>query len=314
MEKQTIITKIKQGDLLTLSKTITLCESTLESDQILIQDVLSTLSKEQYQTIRIGITGVPGVGKSSFIDVFGSYLTQLGKKVAVLAIDPSSEKTGGSILGDKSRMTNLAKNKNAFIRPSPAGNHLGGVAFRTKESILLCEAAGFDIILIETVGVGQNETTVKQLADFLLLLMLPNAGDELQGIKRGIMEIADAIIIHKAEADNLTKAKQSMLQYQNALHLIHTTRQVKCFLCSSLEKTGLEDIWENILSNCQHMISHNLFYLQRSEQEKFWLHLRIKEELGNKQYQQLILSGKLQNLENQLLQKKSSIYQILTQL
>ena len=218
MNEKTIIEKIQNGDTIALSKAITLCESKLKSEQKIAQNIITNLSEKSKKSIRIGITGVPGVGKSTFINSFGKMLTSKGKKVAVLAIDPTSEKTQGSILGDKSRMDELATDKNAFIRPSPTGGTLGGVANKSRENIILCEAAGFDVILIETVGVGQSETTVSNLVDFFLLLMLSGAGDELQGIKRGIMEMADVILINKADGDNVQKAKNAMLQYKSAWH------------------------------------------------------------------------------------------------
>ena len=249
MEEKSLIKKILAGDIIALSRAITLCESTLEKEQKIAQNILANCTNQKQESIRIGITGIPGVGKSTFINSFGKMLTKQGKKVAVLAIDPTSEKTQGSILGDKSRMTDLAKDKMAFIRPSPSSGILGGVAAKTRDTILLCEAAGFEIILIETVGVGQSETTVSNLVDFFLLLMLSGAGDELQGIKRGIIEMADYILINKADGDNIQKAKKAMLQYKSALHLFPSNMngwetEVNC--CSALEKIGLDKVWESI--------------------------------------------------------------------
>ena len=317
MEEKTIITNIKAGDTIALSKIITLCESTLESEQKIAQNIITNLSEKSKKSIRIGITGVPGVGKSTFINSFGKMLTNLGKKVAVLAIDPTSEKTHGSILGDKSRMNELANDKNAFIRPSPAGRTLGGVAAKTRENILLCEAAGFEVILIETVGVGQNETTVSNLVDFFLLLMLSGAGDELQGIKRGIMEMADVILINKADGDNVQKAKNAMLQYKSALHLFPVNAngwKVEVNTCSGLEKIGLEEIWETIEKHNSQMKENNFFTKNRKEQNIYWLHSQIKEELGNKKYFQLKTNGELKKLEENLLNKKATIYQLLEDL
>ena len=211
--------QILKGNRTALGQGITLLESTLPEHEKEAQELLATCLPYSGKSIRVGVTGVPGVGKSTFIEVFGKLLTSQGKKVAVLAIDPTSEQTQGSILGDKSRMHELAANKNAFIRPSPSSGTLGGVANKTRESIILCEAAGYDVILIETVGVGQSETTVSNLADFFLLLMLAGAGDELQGIKRGIMELADGLIINKADGDNITNAKNAALAYKRSLHL-----------------------------------------------------------------------------------------------
>ena len=317
MEEKTIITNIKAGDTIVLSKVITLCESTLESEQKIAQNIITNLSEKSKKSIRIGITGVPGVGKSTFINSFGKMLTNLGKKVAVLAIDPTSEKTHGSILGDKSRMNELANDKNAFIRPSPAGRTLGGVAAKTRENILLCEAAGFEVILIETVGVGQNETTVSNLVDFFLLLMLSGAGDELQGIKRGIIEMADVILINKADGDNVQKAKNAMLQYKSALHLFPVNAngwKVEVNTCSGLEKIGLEEIWETIEKHNSQMKENSYFTKNRKEQNIYWLHNQIKEELGNKKYSQLKTNGELKKLEENLLNKKATIYQLLEDL
>ena len=317
MEKKTIITNIKAGDTIALSKAITLCESTLESEQQIAQNILSAISENNEKSIRIGITGVPGVGKSTFINSFGEMLTNLGKKVAVLAIDPTSEKTHGSILGDKSRMNDLATNENAFIRPSPSAGTLGGVAGKTRENIILCEAAGYDVILIETVGVGQSETTVSNLVDFFLLLMLSRSGDELQGIKRGIMEMADVILINKADGDNVQEAKNAMLQYKSALHLFPVNTngwKVEVNTCSGLEKIGLKKIWKMIEKHNSQMKENSFFTKNRKKQNIYWLHSQIKEELGNKRYSQLKTNGKLKKLEENLLNKKKTIYQLLEDL
>ena len=317
MEKKTIITNIKAGDTIALSKAITLCESTLESEQQIAQNILSAISENNEKSIRIGITGVPGVGKSTFINSFGEMLTNLGKKVAVLAIDPTSEKTHGSILGDKSRMNDLATNENAFIRPSPSAGTLGGVAGKTRENIILCEAAGYDVILIETVGVGQSETTVSNLVDFFLLLMLSRSGDELQGIKRGIMEMADVILINKADGDNVQEAKNAMLQYKSTLHLFPVNTngwKAEVNTCSGLEKIGLEKIWKIIEKHNSQMKENSFFTKNRKEQNTYWLHSQIKEELGKRKYSQLKTNGKLKKLEENLLNKKKTIYQLLEDL
>ncbi|MDP7244725.1 MAG: methylmalonyl Co-A mutase-associated GTPase MeaB [Flavobacteriales bacterium] len=314
MDTKTIIKNIKTGDTIALSKAITLCESTLEREQNIAQNIIATFNNEKNNSIRIGITGVPGVGKSTFINSFGKMLTNLGKKVAVLAIDPTSEKSQGSILGDKSRMDELATDKNAFIRPSPAGRTLGGVADKTRESIILCEASGFDVILIETVGVGQSETTVSNLVDFFLLLMLSGAGDELQGIKRGIMEMADAILINKADGDNVQNANNAMLQYKSALHLFPANAnrwKVEVNTCSGLEEIGLEEIWETIEKHNSQMKENSFFTKNREEQNIYWLHSQIKEELGNKKYSQLKTNGELKKLEEKLQNKGTTIYQLL---
>ncbi|MEE2699747.1 MAG: methylmalonyl Co-A mutase-associated GTPase MeaB [Bacteroidota bacterium] len=317
MEERSLIEKIKDGDNVALSKAITLCESTLENEQKVAQKIIASFADKKKASIRIGITGVPGVGKSTFINSFGGMLTNEGKKVAVLAIDPTSKKTQGSILGDKSRMHDLAKDKNAFIRPSPSAGILGGVAAKTRDNILLCEAAGFDIILIETVGVGQNETTVSNLVDFFLLLMLSGAGDELQGIKRGVMEMADAILINKADGDNVQNAKNAMLQYKSALHLFPTNSNgwiVGVNICSALEKTGLARVWRTIQEHNSQMQENNFFAENRKVQNIFWLHHAIKEELGNKKHIQLKTNGGLKELEKKLLNKKATISQLLENL
>ena len=242
LSNQKIVEELKKGDISTLGKAITLIESSLEKHRLQAEELIEMCLPFSGKSIRIGITGVPGVGKSTFIESWGNYLTEQGHKVAVLAIDPSSKSSGGSILGDKTRMNELSVNKNAFIRPSPSAGSLGGVAQKTRESIILCETAGYDVILIETVGVGQSETAVHSMTDFFLLLMLSGAGDELQGIKRGIMEMADTIAITKSDGDNIQKAKLASMEYKNALHLFpqaesNWTPQVG--ICSAVEKTGL---------------------------------------------------------------------------
>ena len=241
-------------------------------------------------------------------------LTSQGRKVAVLAIDPTSEQTQGSILGDKSRMHELAANENAFIRPSPTSGTLGGVANKTKDSIILCEAAGYDVILIETVGVGQSETTVSNLADFFLLLMLAGAGDELQGIKRGIMELADGLIINKSDGDNVTNANNAALAYKRSLHLFPAMENgwtPKVSICSALENTGIDKIWD-LITNYDLQMSAGVWKNEnRKKQKIYWLHHIIKEELGSKKYNLLLSSGKLRILEKELT-KGNTIYQLLS--
>ena len=308
--------QIIKGNRTALGQGITLLESTLPEHEKQAQDLLTSCLPYIGKSIRIGVTGVPGVGKSTFIEAFGKLLTSQGKKVAVLAIDPTSERTHGSILGDKSRMHELAADIHAFIRPSPTSGALGGVANKTRESIILCEPAGFEIILIETVGVGQSETTVSNLVDFFLLLMLAGAGDELQGIKRGIMELADALIITKADNNNLQEAKNAALEYKRALHLFPPmengwTPQVST--CSSLEDTGIAEIFETITKFNAQMISNSWKNTNREKQNNYWLHHIIKEELGSKQYNSLLAEGKLKMLEKELAKGKT-IYQLLASL
>ena len=305
--------QIFEGNRTALGQGITLLESTLPEHEQKSQELLKLCLPHSGKSIRVGVTGVPGVGKSTFIESFGKLLTGQKKKIAVLAIDPTSERTHGSILGDKSRMHELAADENAFIRPSPSSGILGGVANKTRESIILCEAAGFDIILIETVGVGQSETTVSNLADFFLLLMLAGAGDELQGIKRGIMELADALIITKSDGDNSIKAKNAAMEYKRALHLFPAKENgwiPQVSTCSALDKTGLDSIWELIQKHNNQMQASSYFMDNRNRQNNYWLHHIIKHELGNKKYQQLIADNSLTDFEQDI-KKGSSIYEVL---
>ena len=291
---------IRSGNRVVLSQAITLVESTLEADQALASALVQEVLPHTGQSIRIGITGVPGVGKSTFIEAFGKMLLDLGNKVAVLAVDPSSQLTKGSILGDKTRMEVLAADKRAFIRPSPSGSTLGGLSAKTREAMLLCEAAGFDVILIETVGVGQSETAVKSMVDFFMLLMLSGAGDELQGIKKGIMEMADALVIHKADGDNLEAAQKAKSNYQNALHLFQEPEKnwsPKVLLASSISGMGLNQIWTLVLDYEQKLKSSGFWEATRAEQRLNWLEDQVHELLGraflnHPQVQQLIQAEK----------------------
>ena len=262
---------ILKGQRAILGQAITLVESTLPSDQELAQKIIEQCLPHSGKSLRIGITGVPGVGKSTFIEALGYLLVEkFNKKLAVLAIDPSSVRSKGSILGDKTRMEKLAVHANAFIRPSPSAGSLGGVAQKTRESIMLCEAAGYDVIFVETVGVGQSETAVHTMVDFFLLLMLAGAGDELQGIKRGIMEMADALIINKADGDNYQKALLAKAQYANALHLFPkppSNWEPKTAVCSAINSIGLEDIWNQILDYQQYTQANDYFLQKRKEQD-----------------------------------------------
>lgn len=273
---------ILKGNRVVLAQAITLTESQRAEDSALAQRVITELLPHTGKSVRIGITGVPGVGKSTFIEAFGTYLSQQQKKIAVLAIDPSSSKTKGSILGDKTRMESLARNPNAFIRPTPTSNTLGGVADRTRETILLCEAAGFDIIIIETVGVGQSETTVRGMVDFFLLLMLAGAGDELQGIKKGIMEMADAIVITKCDGENKKAANLARANYQHALHLVSATDsgwQPQVLTSSALENTGVEETWKVIENYLQFTEANGYFSQNRQLQNRNWFYESIQSQL-----------------------------------
>jgi LAO/AO transport system kinase len=274
---------ILAGDRVVLAQAITLVESELPEVQILATDLIQKILPFTGNSFRIGITGVPGVGKSSFIEVFGTRQLDAGKKVAVLAVDPSSSLSKGSILGDKTRMERLALDKRAFIRPSPSRSTLGGVAGKTREAILLCEAAGFDLSLVETVGVGQSETAVKSMVDFFLLLLLAGAGDELQGIKKGIVEMADGFLIHKADGDNLDLAAQAKASYQNAVHLLPPSEKgwaPKLLLGSSLTGLGMSEL-EAILTSYQEQMKGSGFWdATRGLQRLTWLDDQIQEVLG----------------------------------
>lgn len=270
-----------------LSKGITLVESTQQKHSAKTQELIEKCLPYANKSIRIGITGVPGVGKSTFIEALGNVLIEKGKKVAVLAVDPSSTISGGSILGDKTRMESLVRSKEAFIRPSPSGNSLGGVAQKTRESIILCEAAGYDVIIIETVGVGQSETAVHSMVDFFLLLKLAGAGDELQGIKRGIIEMADAIVINKADGDNVKRAREAKNQFKKALHLYpigENTWIPQVLTCSALTKNGIEEVWELVLNYLEISARNGYFEKNRTEQNKFWLLQTIEEQLKSSFY------------------------------
>lgn len=282
-----LIKAILSGDKTALSRAITLIESTSEKHRQQAQKIIEGCLPHSNKSIRIGITGVPGVGKSTFIESLGNLLISKGKRVAVLAVDPSSSISGGSILGDKTRMEELVKQENAFIRPSASGNSLGGVARKTRESIILCEAAGFDTILIETVGVGQSETAVHSMTDFFLLLKLAGAGDELQGIKRGIMEMADALIINKADGNNLKPAQKAKAEFQRALHLYPAKENgwtPKTAVCSALKNEGIEQIWQFVQDYETLTKKNGFFEKERTEQNKFWLLQTIEEKLKSDFY------------------------------
>ena len=280
--------QILSGDKSALSRGITLVENDNPQQQSKASELIEKCLPHANRSIRIGITGVPGVGKSTFIEALGVQLANEGKKVAVLAVDPTSSVSRGSILGDKTRMETLVNHENAFIRPSPSGDSLGGVARKTRETIILCEAAGFDTLLIETVGVGQSETTVHSMTDFFLLLKLAGAGDELQGIKRGIMEMADAIVINKADGENLKPAEKARAEFKRALHLYPAKEsgwQPKVLLCSAYYKEGIGEVWELISSFENQVKESGHFQQKRREQNKFWMLQTINEHLKSRFYQ-----------------------------
>jgi len=272
---------ILTGDRRALAKAITLVESQRPQDVETAQTLLKALLPHTGNSIRIGITGVPGVGKSTFIEAFGQHVIEKGHRLAVLAVDPSSPVAGGSILGDKTRMEALSREEAAFIRPSPAGRALGGVAFKTRESLLLCEAAGFDIILVETVGVGQSEHQVAGMVDFFLLLMLPGGGDELQGIKKGILELADAIVVNKADGASESLARTTQQHYRSAMSLLRHDDfwEPKVMTCSALQRQGIEEIWKMISEYADASRANGAFAEVRAEQNLSWMRQLVDELL-----------------------------------
>ena len=303
---------IKNGDKIILSQAITLAESALASDRKMADELIVHLLSGTGNSMRIGITGIPGVGKSTFIETLGKHITSEGFKLAVLAVDPTSTKTKGSILGDKTRMESLANNPDAFIRPSPTKESLGGVSINTRETVLLCEAAGFNVIFIETVGVGQSEVMVKEMVDFFLLLMLAGAGDELQGIKKGIMEMADAVLITKADGDNIKRTQQAQSQFQSALHLFAPSSAgwiPKVLTCSSLNDEGLTEIWELIGEFQQTMKKTGYFEENRKLQKVNWLHHEIKSRLESNFYNHPLTSKNLAAIEKKVISGEISANQ-----
>jgi LAO/AO transport system kinase len=281
-DPQYYIEGVLNRNRLILARTITLIESSLPAHQEAARIIIDRLLPSTGKAVRLGITGVPGAGKSTFIESFGTMLTGLGHRLAVLAIDPSSTRSGGSILGDKTRMEKLAVNDRAFIRPSPSRGTLGGVARKTREAMLVCEAAGYDIVIIETVGVGQSEITVASMVDFFLILMIAGAGDELQGIKKGVLEVADAIVINKADGDNVLRAEMAQKDYQAALHLLMHNDPVwspPVLTCSSLELKGMETIWQTIADHRAAHADANLFEAKRKGQSLEWMAFLLDEGL-----------------------------------
>jgi LAO/AO transport system kinase len=295
---------IRSGNRIMLSQAITLTESSLPAHIGLAQEIIENCLPWSGQSIRVGITGVPGVGKSTFIESLGMQLIRNNRKLAVLAIDPSSELSKGSIMGDKTRMEQLSAESMAFIRPSPSAGSLGGVARKTRENIILCEAAGYDTIFIETVGVGQSETAVHSMVDFFLLLMLAGAGDELQGIKRGIMEMADAIAITKADGENISRTDRAKAEYSNALHLFPPSESgwiPKVMTCSSKTNTGIENVWDTVLE-CMALTYHNgYFEKKRLEQSRYWMYETIDQNLKDSFYHDRRIQKLLEIYEKKVL-------------
>ena len=309
--KKEFVECIKDGNRTVLSKAITLIESSKPEFRELGQEILEEVMPLTGNSVRIGITGVPGVGKSTFIEAIGNRFLEHGEKLAVLAIDPTSTRTKGSILGDKTRMPTLSTNENAYIRPSPTSGTLGGVARTSRESMLLCEAAGFTTIFIETVGVGQSETTVHNMVDMFLLLMLAGAGDELQGIKRGIMEMADLIAINKAEEENLEAAKRARQEYKNALSLYPPAPskwKTPVVTCSALSGYGMPDVLEQIHSFLDHVKNNNYFTQRRQEQAAWWMHETIREKLTSEFYGNERVKKSLEDIEQKVNQGEISSF------
>jgi len=303
---QDYIQGIFEGNRIILSQAITLIESSLSDHQVIAQEIIEQCLPHCGKSVRVGITGVPGVGKSTFIEALGTYVTGLRKKLAVLAIDPSSERSKGSIMGDKTRMEKLAADPNAFIRPSPTAGSLGGVARKTRETIILCEAAGFDTIFIETVGVGQSEIAVHSMVDFFLLLMLAGAGDELQGIKRGIMEMADAIAITKADGGNIENAERARNEFRNALHLFPVSKSgwsPKVLTCSAVNLSGIDTIWDTINEYCTMTRSNLYFRDKRKEQSRYWMYQTVEDYLRNHFYNHSDIKEKLPEIEKEVLER-----------
>ena len=298
---------ILKGNITILSQAVTLVESSKYEHQQVAQEIIEKCLPHAGKSVRIGITGVPGAGKSTSIDAFGMHLIGQGRKLAVLAIDPSSERSKGSILGDKTRMEKLSVHPKSFIRPSPSAGSLGGVARKTRETIILCEAAGFDKIFVETVGVGQSETAVHSMVDFFLLIQLAGTGDELQGIKRGIMEMADGIVINKADGDNLERAKLAASQFRNALHLFPApesgwTPQVMTY--SGFYNLGVKEIWKMIYDYIAFVKDNGYFEYRRNEQSKYWMYESINERLRDSFYHNPAIEAMLSDKEQQVLQGK----------
>lgn len=302
---------ILAGNITILSQAITLVESSHPDHHAQAQEIIEGCLPHAGRSVRIGITGVPGAGKSTFIEAIGGTVTRLRHRLAVLAIDPSSERSGGSILGDKTRMENICHNPDVFIRPSPSAGSLGGVARKTRETIVLCEAAGFDVIFIETVGVGQSETAVHSMVDLFLLLQISGAGDELQGIKRGIMEMADMMVITKADGENIHKAELAQTQFQGALRLFpmpESEWRPKVYTCSAYDGTGLEEVWKGVEEYLDHITANGYITHNRNRQNKYWMYESINEVLHSNFYHNPTVEATIRDYEQRILDAKISSF------
>jgi len=308
---------ILKGDITILSQAVTLIESSKHEHQALAQEIIEKCLPHTGKSIRIGFTGVPGAGKSTSIDTFGMHIIRQGRRLAVLAIDPSSERSKGSILGDKTRMEELSREKNAFIRPSPTAGSLGGVARKTRETIILCEAAGFDTVFVETVGVGQSETAVHSMVDFFLLIQLAGTGDELQGIKRGIMEMADGIVINKADGDNIERARMAASAFRNALHLFPLPASgwtPKVLTYSGYYSLGIKEVWEMIDEYVAFVQAKGYFERRRNEQAKYWMYESINDMLRDRFYNYPCIASTLPEMERRVLNNEISSFVAARQL
>jgi len=306
---EALVEGVLSGNRGQLARAITLVESNAEQHFHKAQELLQKLLSHSGKSIRIGITGVPGAGKSTFIEAFGTFLCDLGLSVAVLAIDPSSSLSGGSILGDKTRMEKLSRNPRAFIRPSPTAGKLGGVHRKTREAMLICEAAGFDVILIETVGVGQSEVIIRDMVDFFMLLVLTGAGDELQGMKKGIMELADAVLVHKADGSNKEKAEQTRKEYSRILHFLQPATKgwaSKAYTCSSLKGEGIKEVWGVIKDFEEKGKSSGVFAERRKSQQRDWIYSLITDQLHYSFFHHPEVKLKLPQLENEVMAGKKT--------
>ncbi len=318
MDTQDFIAGVLAKNRRIVAKTITLIESSLAFHQEKAKVIIDALLPYAGNAVRIGITGVPGVGKSTFIESFGMQLVKQGHRVAVLAVDPSSSKSGGSIMGDKTRMERLSLEQRAFIRPSPSSGTLGGVARRTRETMIVCDAAGFDVIIVETVGVGQSETTVASMVDFFLVLMLAGAGDELQGIKKGILELADAIVINKADGNNIEHAQKAKLEYKKALDLLTPSSanwSPPVLICSAINMDGIDEIWQTILDHRKRLEQSGEFADKRRKQALDWMWALVEDSLRDRFYNnpdvQKVLPKIIEAVEDQTLAPTAAAHQLL---